>query len=469
MTKQWIIHKNGKTLGPWKAERIKQALRGDEICLTDMVSAENSPEMKELIEVSEIFQTNPSEETNTKSEAFLELELSGLFSVSPQDPEELIAKKDDTATIKDAPVKAPPLVVKPTSSNLPFTDVSEAEPEIYNNLADRYTLDDSDEAPNLGSYMALADPKIETKVSGDEQQNKNLTTNRQRKYFLISAAKKKSGPYSSKEIKSLYMNGKISRKVKVKILTSDILVPIEKFIATILSTPKKTTMTRVKSSNNITQLLKRTEAILQPQHSSSVETDPQTKLLRAFFAVSLAIFAMVSIIGYKLYNTNNQPMASKTAPQNTTRKVRPTPSKVRPTPSKVTESKQLNYVQPSKITTKLVKPKYKAPTFKRSYKPISRRRPQVALRRRKTGNNIQAAKYRPNGVMTLGPLSFNIGSLNNCQVKCEIPMSDSKGDFIIVKFFKKSFYSKLLRDPKNVYIRGQIADGGNTIFLQSIQ
>jgi hypothetical protein len=87
---------------------------------------------------------------------------------------------------------------------------------------------------------------------------------------------------------------------------------------------------------------------------------------------------------------------------------------------------------------------------------------------RKLYSSVSQVKKLDGRAISLGPMSFSLKSLTQCQDICTLPMADGRGETILVRFQKQRFNRQLLQKNQMLYLTGQISNQGRLMMLHSV-
>jgi hypothetical protein len=529
MRVKWIVYSGAETFGPWSASQLREELRMGRIDAFDMVSLDGSSEKMPIYEVHELF--------NVKLERTKE----NLVPSTEPKPE---AKSQKTPPIQNA-VQAQPAEMplkrasgeRPRANPPPHTALAPRGPDFAaikpNDLAAHQSTRQpplNAKAPRLSAFEALASP---TKIDGNPQaaiinRGPRSRIARQeaapqgnlkgdRRYFLSAPNGRPTGPFTSRDILTLWYAKKIGNHFLVQRAGDPQKIKIGKFAG-----------------------------FYERSAPSGVAFIGQANL--AFSAKDRSMFwmffslllASILVAGSLLWDKNSMPEQILSQPASlgfTIKPIQPTPDEqalkialpekivARPVPAtlpKIKNPAKKPQKSPGQRYWHPNYPTYAAPTVAKSY-PQTHTTPEKSVtnspaaklpspatkhlaasspasQKTKSERALDAppglapgtlqarpkpkspapqpaAKSKPpawtdGSTITFSGYHFNAEVLNGCTGKCKIPMTGSKGPILAV-FFKDAFASSFMGKSEGVSFTGtvRLTPGSATpsIFIQSVQ
>ncbi len=442
----WYVHRDDEKIGPLSAAQIREHLRQGLIDPFDKISRLNSNIMQDLLDVDEIFDTsidnNPIQDQN-----------SGGTVVS------LSGHQEEKRTTK---------IANPLKSKAVSVTIEDRRDANDRREAERRKTERNFQRGG-GAGLALADPSVAQNFDAPKTDPTPFDgADKSTKRFFIEDAKGRIlGPMSPAEILEMYQSGMLSPHVQVRKNASEVKVSIEKFIK-IYAKAKASPLTLAAPQKPFVGAGNLSPAI-RPDDLKSFDArakpSSQTYLIIASVALFVLSLAILFIFGRQKPVDYSTPRKSPRTVINKSVNKNPPP----PPSLKKVDSRR------SKPAVKKQNPSPKPfATAKPRPKPKPKPKPVLTPQRKlptATGGALRSVNQlaaRNGQIVTVGPLRYNRSLIKNCALKCQLPMLDSSGQVLTVKFFKAAFGSRLsLRS--SVYVTGRLSNGGRVLFLQSVR
>ena len=444
MSQRWLVHSGVEVFGPWTAEEVRSQLRAGRIDAFDLVSLEGSARKRPLVDVDEIFINTARISAQQFSEGSQRTE-SRLIVVPP-------AVQDNLA-LKGGASDNDPQKALPSSGHAP-ANTEFRPPRAFEALA----------APSLTS--AAARPASQSSPAKAAQQNAPSKGGVVRRYILWIPGQNSQGPFTSREVLTLWYARKI---------------PAETFVQ------KAGTSKRI-SIAHFAVFYERAApsgiAFVGEARAAAGVLDASTRWLITAFIVGFLVILTAflwrnrheelsekgteiyrSILGDEedfIHNPDSSQVGSDSKPHES-----PARQDGPRVPGNQGE-RQVVHPNRKQQNSRVRQPKVEraprrvAPTPK----PPTETRPVVSKA------SPAATKFTDGALVTLTGYRFNISALSACELKCKILMSGPQGSVTAV-FFKEAFSDILSRKSSGLSITGTIkrdsGTGAVSIFVQSVK
>lgn len=499
MTKRWNVYQGEQFIGLLSAQEIRRALRDGTLDPFDMVAPEGSDNKIELVEVDEIFQEH------TKPDQIPPEPAAPAKAPSPQQaapetpPPERSRAKPQKASFTAEPTRSKERL----AADMAFPP----EPTFTN------TVGASSEKTNITHLPK----RIRSNTVSDKKKEK--------KFYLIDDKNRVLGPLSAIEVQSLFYRGILNKTVKVQKSGSDSKIPIRQFISAYSGKRMKAL-----ADQGAGKALKGA-----PTHPSTKVLNELYHLINSkklaennsHLGPSLGLIFLGIILGLIIYlvfdwkqvsdgdsqkrrpprpalmhsdSTGTTQLAeqanSKSAPSRTVSPPPVAPPPPRPSPSSSTSSSAANppppvrrAVEPTRRAVPTNPPPSSRPQSVAKPAPseiarvdnsasaavsdrASRNQPRPANQSRQESGPIAQAMAAAGSVLSVGPVSFSLTELQNCELKCELTFRDAQGGQLTAIFFKGAYADQLTsRGRGAVTLTGSSKlEGGKLIlFIQDIR
>ena len=482
MRSRWIIHSGGEVLGPWSASRIREELRAGRIDAFDLVGMESGSEKRPLVDVDEIFNPNAEHSKITSSKQIEQKDIAEVSTVILQ----------AAAGANSTPLKqqhAEPLAEKKLSTDY-------RPPRAFEALAAPNGIHPREKIADHGPVLA--------KAQGAPQGSSG-----HRRYVLWIPGQRGQGPFSSREILTLWYARKVPPYALVQRNADARRIDIAKFARFYeRATPSGVAFLGharlaegVKDSSMawiILALLLGSGIIFgaiylsyhraphfyglmslfsaSPEQEiagqggdrvSVVERSGSTDVDRAVSGPATAT-ATATATGTATGNVNiNVPRPESrvgasimSAPQASLK------------PPSVAKPVQKRQIRPKQVPRAARQPAPLVPDRRNlgQSRPIQTQTPVPAP--------VEPSKASPapglvdGATVTLSGYRFDINMLKTCEAKCKIPMAGPQGPITAV-FFKEAFADVLAAKASGVTMTGTVrrdqASGQITIFVQTVR
>jgi len=526
MTKRWNVHHGNENLGLKTAKEIREALRKGTLDPFDKVSAEGSNIREDLIEVDEIFKESSDEDEDVGAG-------SGSASASTQVLPAASGMGGGGTNIGYRPGTAPggpgmsgtnPGTTNqytPNSMNSTATAGTNAGgASAYNTRSGLQPAGNAapfipdpnqprtNPPPNnagVGGLSWRSDQTPDFKEQVDSKSN-------QKRYYLIDKSKI-LGPLSGLEIQSLYNRNVLNQKVKVQRIGSTRSIPVAQFISS-YSEDRLKELTddgklNQKVSSPSSKVLNELSRVANAQKlAQSRKNKTYTTLVLAGLVLGAILFVIFDATRPSSSNKRSEPREEREAPEarrNTSRpkllqknqseeqaddneeedaRSRNAAKPTRAQPPKAKKARSEPAERPAKAKAKKTPARERevasapapkpsrpspAPTPSPAPAPTPAPTPRKAVDRE--GPIAKAMSGSGSGIKTIGPLSFNMGSLDSCASKCTLIFRDSSGATLKAVFFKSAYYDQLKKSSGSVFLTGNARKEGSevTIFIQDVR
>jgi hypothetical protein len=505
MSKRWFVHRNNQSMGPWTADAIRAALREGTIDPFDLVNAEGSPVMRELVEIDEIFQTENVDYKDARGAA-----AAATTSIST-------TKKTQGGIL----ALAEPNIEKRVASNRTSTSSRPQDATFFTKLRGR-------EKPKLRAPQPISEGNLtydRAKSAMSESVGKYSDPKR---YFLIDARGRILGPKSAGEIQSLYYRGVLDQNVHVRKNQSDVSVSIVRFVEVYAQAKGGGKRAPVIAAHPVPV----GGGLPQPGKFQEFRENAVTNmkvLQTSKYLTMVSIICLIVSAGFGLYIYQNSVASRDSSASRKGVIINRTTKKL----SKLTAKKGIDKREESAVpltqsnameaddqreeelestvdntnksedqgrqTAKsrenvVADQKNSAsatPSRRLELRPGARRLPAVSQTRNRVAivrrpnpplvqarptpvapppaSPIAALAGRNGQVVKIGTLRFREDDLTRCTVKCEINMTDGAGRTIVAKFFKDSFGGQLQGKSNGAVITGRILSGGQAVLVTGVQ
>lgn len=471
MSDRWFIIKDGKALGPFTPEEIRQSLREGTFDPFDLVTREGSSVRRELVEVDELFYTT-----------------------------KVVYAGDQPSASGQAPSAASEAFAP--SGNLPMareaTQASGGVPEGGNGVlqlasAARATL--ASQAPNRSSPAP--------------QQSPSRKRRRDPKRFQVMDPRGRVlGPISASEIQALFYKGVLDKDVKVMRDGSKAQVPVARFVAIYSETNRAKRAMQQGAHPAMQGGISRAQSVPVPRiamgtPSSSVSPIAVVAIVFALLFGGIAVYVFLK--GADSWSARERPAATKVdKPRGQRRVVRPLPDGKRdappsqqtakPTPAELKKAermadlkrqraKLLELKQRREATQRGQKGKNKLAKTVAVTKPVQKpgpvQKPVPTPVQKPAQTSTPPPALKPSGVQSLqdgqqvqklGPMTFDKSALQACEGSCNLTFTGAGGS-VKVAFFKQVWGPALEGKSGGVYLSGLVKKNGDAvkIILSNVQ
>lgn len=487
MSKRWFVHRHNQTMGPWTADTIRVALREGSVDPFDLVNAEGSPVMRELIEIDEIFSTQSveySEETRLRT--------------NPQS-----ADRGNTAHARGGMLAlADPNIEKRMAANGSSSAEKKEDGSLFNKLRGR-------DKTQLRAPEALGEGNLRY---NEAKQSLGLSANKfkdPKRYYLIDGRGRILGPKSAGEIQSLYYRGVFDNSVQIKKNQSSTAVPIARFVEAYAQAkgigPRQPVLgahpaNEGSAFTGINKSLSQRGSQVPKKNSTR-----QAPLLTVVSIVCLVISAAIALHTHRsstqrnLRSPNKTTIITKTAkdsrksllsvgsaqpgratganplnsnavrgPQQPVEKSPPAIDRVQPSNREVIAKAPAGTSLPiAQGQSRQTAPT--PPALGRARTPKKQSLPAKAARAVQLSSPIAALTGKDGQVVTIGQLIYNPSEIARCTGKCEISMVDQTGRRITAKFFKDSYGQSLQALGDRATIVGRIMSQGTVVLITGVR
>ncbi len=444
MSQRWLVHSGVEVFGPWTAEEVRSQLRAGRIDAFDLVSLEGSARKRPLVDVDDIFINTVGKSTQHFSESSQKTE-SRLIVAAP-------ATQDNLA-LKGKPSNQDPQQVFTASGHSP-ANTEFRPPRAFEALA----------APTLTS--AASRPASQSSPATASPQNAPSKGGVVRRYLLWIPGQNSQGPFTSREVLTLWYARKIPAQTFVQKAGTTKRISIAHFAV----------FYEKAAPSGI--------AFVGEARAAAGVLDASTRWLISAFIIGLMVIVAAvlwrhrreelsgkgseiyrSILGDQDEFTRN-PDSSEVGLDYDSRRSTAGLSDPGGTDSygpgqavHPNRKRQNSRVRQPKVERS---PRRVSPTPK----PAAETLPVVSK------PSPAATKFTDGALVTLTGYRFNISALSACELKCKISMSGPQGSVTAV-FFKEAFLDVLSRKSSGLSITGTIkrdsATGGISIFVQSVK
>lgn len=441
MTQRWNVHRGEQVLGPYTAAEIRESLRLGTMSPFDMVSRDGTTVQRLLVEVDAIFDGSTEPDAPAPPAPVNQPEAS--TTVPPQVP-----STDAQPTVAPSPAMEPPLPASPT-------------------------------------------PPIDAPPPADTPRPR-----RPKGYFLENADGFVLGPLTSHEIIQKYFQKTIDDSLMVRKPGMEKRIPVADFVALygdrkgkspksglrrLGRSPKGTQLNRAPRSRQlilpalfvlagmilITWILLREGSPSTTTGTSSTTTsDVVTHESDTADEQPLSPTKPLPTIDPSRYVEHARPNPSLAPSASPSPPPRVTKAAPKHRPAKRVTPRPQPTQRPSVYRAAPPPPRYSAPPAPR-YTPTPAPRalpaqpppPPRASAPVRIGR-VSALTGHENQLVTIGPLTFNPIVLDNCKLKCLLPMSDSSGGTLVAIFFKAAFAPALKAARGPVTVTGTARNEG---------
>jgi hypothetical protein len=458
MEKRWHVFHGTKNLGLMTAKEIREALRQGTLDPFDKVSREGSNIREDLIEVDEIF-------------------------------------KESAVT--------------------PLSQAAGAESTEHAAIVDRQVqLQDSSESSSLaGSWIRESSLRRTPEV--EATRNDNVRPSSAKRYYVLDRDKV-LGPLSALEIQSLFNRGMLNKKVRVQKVGGDKIIPITQFIASYSDDRLKELAEDGKIPQQIGIGSPSSKVLNELARMANSQRLAQNRRNKLYIALILAGLVLGALAYFAIEQAASRRAHRSSIESESTDRSESTPSP----PSRPSRPQRPRLVQknpepaPSDLPTASSEPQAKEEvrgaepplrkTSKDTERPAIQNRPKTPPRapeRKVTPPSSRPAQTNParssppprrppppapvpqgpgviakalssaGRIQTIGPLSFNLASLEACGTKCTLTLRDTSGASMKAVFFKNSYYDQLKTKSRSVFLTGstKIDRGELTLIIQDVR
>jgi hypothetical protein len=444
MSQRWLVHSGVEVFGPWTAEEVRSQLRAGRIDAFDLVSLEGSARKRPLVDVDEIFINTVGKSGQQFSESSQRTE-SRLIAVP--------SSVQDNLALKGKPSNQDPQQLSTASGHSP-ANTEFRPPRAFEALA----------APTLTS--AAARPASQSSPATAAPQNAPGKNGVVRRYILWIPGQNSQGPFTSREVLTLWYARKIPAQTFVQKAGTSKRISIAHFAV----------FYERAAPSGI--------AFVGEARAAAGVFDASTRwLIWAFIVGFLVIMAAIlwryrreelSGKGTEIYRSilgdqddftrgtatsevgQDDAFHRHQAVDNNPRVIANRGAGQAVHPNRKQQNSRARQPKVERAPSR-VSPTPKPPTETRSV--VSKASPA-------------ATRFTDGAQVTLTGYRFNISALSACELKCKIPMSGPQGSVTAV-FFKEAFLDGLSRKSSGLSITGTIkrdpATGGVSIFVQSVK
>lgn len=444
MGQRWLVHSGVEVFGPWTADEVRSQLRAGRIDAFDLVSLEGSARKRPLVDVDEIFINTGRTSAQQFSESSQKTE-SRLIVAAP-------AIKDNLA-LKGQPSNQDPQQVLTASGHSP-ANTEFRPPRAFEALA----------APTLTS--AAARPASQSSPATAAPQNAPGKNGVVRRYLLWIPGQNSQGPFTSREILTLWYARKIPAQTFVQKAGTSKRISIAHFAL----------FYERAAPSGI--------AFVGEARAAAGVFDASTRwLITAFIVGFLVIMAAVlwrhrreelSEKGTEIYRSILGDQTEFTRNPNPGEVGRDDQSHghraVEGNPAGTGSHGDRRAVPPNR---KQQNSRARQPKVERAPRRVSPTpKPPTEPRPVVSRPSPVATKFTDGAMVTLTGYRFNISALSSCELKCKILMTGPQGSVTAV-FFKEAFSDVLSGKSSGLSVTGTIkrdpATGGVSIFVQSVK
>lgn len=451
MSQRWLVHSGAEVFGPWSAEEVRSQLRAGRIDAFDLVALEGSSRKRPLVDVDEIFMTAGAKSAQQFSEASQRTE-SRVIAVP--------SAIQDNLAIKGKTSNNNPQQMELTSGQSPAS-TEFRPPRAFEALA----------APSLTSATSRVASDASSAPS-DRGAGKGGVV---RRYVLWIPGQTHQGPFTSKEVLTLWYARKIPPLTLVEKAGTSNRISISNFaafyeraapsgIAFVGEARAAAGVLDISTRWLLTAFILGFMVILAAllwRYRSEVLSDKATELYRSLLgdrsdftnnSDSIELLPDGGIHGRQMGSTD--PRSSRghdgSGQIASSKRYKESLENRRP------DNSRANRAQVERVPRRPVPP----PRSSGEPRPVTAKAGPVP------------SPFTDGSVVTLNGYRFNISSLSACELKCKIPMSGPQGSVTAV-FFKEAFADVLSRKSSGLFITGTIkrdpATGGVSIFVQSVK
>jgi len=477
MRTRWIIHSGGEVLGPWSASRIREELRAGRIDAFDLVGMESGSEKRPLVDVDEIFNPNAEHSKISSSKQIEQKDIAEVAAVILQ----------SAAGANSTPLKqqhAEPLAEKKLSTDY-------RPPRAFEALA----------APNgihPREKIAVDHGPALAKAQGAPQGSSG-----HRRYVLWIPGQRAQGPFSSREILTLWYARKVPPFAMVQRNGDARRIDIAKFArfyeratpsgvaflghARLAEGVKDSSMAwiilalllgsgiiygaiylsyhRTPHFYGLMSLFSASpDQEIAPQGGDRVSFVERSGSTEVDLAVSVPAPATGTATGTATGNVNVPRLERRAGASTMSAPQAPV------MPPSVAKAPQKRPPRPKQVPRAARQPASVVPDRRNlgQSRPIQRQTPAPVER-----SKVSPAPGLVDGAtVTLSRYRFDINMLKKCEAKCKIPMAGPQGPITAV-FFKEAFADVLASKASDVTITGTVrrdpASGQISIFIQTVR
>lgn len=444
MTTKWLVHNGNEPLGPWTPEEVREELRSGRIDAFDLVSIEGSARKRPLVDVDELF-----ESASAKYRETVKHDIS----------------KEKSALIEEPLVAGHDIIRPAGNSDKKLKRVAEfTKPRAFEALAAPIDVSKRP-SPKQFSQAAPTGSGVSPVKAGTV-----------RRYVLWVKNQKPQGPFTSREVLTLWYSKKLPPDTIVQRAGQSKKITIESF-ARFYEKAAPSGIAFVGEARAAASLLDVSTRwlilavilgvlIISAALLSKYEPVEFEHYLNQLYRVTKGDGDDATEEGSMEFSEmpTSEPQSSQNA--------NPPSVNSQANPPKKTSSKQ-----PQKGNSQQARPRTeRAPRpvqriEKTAPRPAPRPAPGASAKVSKKASGAPAGLIDGTTV-TLSGYRFNMAALNACELKCRIQMTGPKGPVTAV-FFKEAFADSLVARASGVTVTGTIrrepGSGGVTIFVQSVK
>ena len=300
-------------------------------------------------------------------------------------------------------------------------------------------------------------------------------------YFLINPNGKVSGPHPASAILAMFHKGLISTKLRVKKYGEHQSLPISKFVLLCSKAPSRSLKNSIKN-NELHMNSRKLSKASRIMGSRNKVIDKNASLALSFLISTILVFG-----GAFLFNEFNvaakkpvkqkvksrvlrQPKLLKKLKKKSDTKLKASKKASKKASRKSSVSKKPSSKVGGRKPAKKVRVKPRAPAAKRARLRSGSENP-MRMSAKASLSPIELATRSGPRINEVGPVSFDKGSLENCEDLCLLIVKDNKGLKMYVRFFKDEFYSQLINKSSRVTLIGhtKLESSRLYMFLQTVR
>lgn len=443
MTTKWLVHNGNEPLGPWTPEEVREELRSGRIDAFDLVSIEGSARKRPLVDVDELFESASAKHRETVKHDI---------------------SKEKSALIEE-PLVAGHDIIRPAgnSDQKPKRVAEFTKPRAFEALA----------API--DVTKRPSPKQFSQASPTASGVSPVKAGTVRRYVLWVNNQKPQGPFTSREVLTLWYSKKLPPDTIVQRAGQSKKITVENF-ARFYERAAPSGIAFVGEARAAAGLL-----------------DASTRwlilaVILGVLIISAALLSKYEAVEFEHY-LNGLYRVTKGEGDDTTEEgsmeFSEIPTSAPQSPQSANPSSLNSQINPKKTSSNQRQkgnspgPKPRIERAPRPVQRVAKTAPRPAPRAAQGASPKVTKKVSgaPVGLMdgstvTLSGYRFNMAALNACELKCRIQMTGPKGPVTAV-FFKEAFADSLAAKTSGVTVTGTIrrepGSGGVTIFVQSVK
>ena len=461
LTRRWLIHNDDGTLrGPWDAGQIRKALRKGLIDPFVTVSEEGSKQKQELIEIDAIFDTSDdaSEQTEASQAPAQATKVVQTPPKAAQAPTKVAQTPTKVAQAPTKVVQTPPKAAQaPTKVIQTPPKVVQTPPKVAQAAPAPKVQAPPPENEDEASFLGLADPSVDAASTTKDSKERRAKV---KKFYLIDEKNGKSNMLSAQEISHLYSTKKINNQYRVGKANAKGEISVGKFVKTYKQLSKKGKADKGKRKKS-----PKTATMAQKSvpYSSGVSLGQNQQQI-----VILGLLVLLLVVGgvfYFMIRGDIEFFKFQSSDPVEHHELKPRRA-IKPQPKPKNDKKDVNLLDAYNMR-KNTKPKPRKQKSSISFNPFGSSIPD-GVDEDALINEISALKKHNNKLVTLGPLSFQVSELDECEIKCSINMRDDSDREILVIFFKQAYISELEGKSSQVYVEGTVREQGASIYLSKV-